>query len=204
MSRQKIIISLCVVVAIALVVWFVMPNQEEKAKSQLDAAYKIEQSGQFDQALVFYDQLINEYGGTEAAKLAGDYIDRVNLYKERLLAQEARKYLERIALVLNGYREMMGTMPTSIQQLDGGDYMFDSDYIAEIPPEGFACYLRFEPVTSSYSLFSLKDSAEKAVLYDASGKTSAISKAEFNQELAQGGLEKIVKGRMAFLQSAAK
>jgi len=204
MSRKNIIIVICAIIAILLVVWFVTPSREEKAKAQLDAIYKVEQSGQFDQAISQYEALIAEYESTQAAKLAADYIVRVNRYKDRLLEQEVRKNLERIALVLNGYREMMGTMPASIEQLDSGEYMFDSDYIAEIPFEGFMCYLRFEPVASSYTLFSLKDGAEKVIRFDASGKTTVMSKTEFDQEIGNVLQTGITKGRTVFLQSNAK
>ena len=204
MSRKNIIIVICAIIAILLVVWFVTPSREEKAKAQLDAIYKVEQSGQFDQAISQYEALIAEYESTQAAKLAADYIVRVNRYKDRLLEQEVRKNLERIALVLNGYREMMGAMPASIEQLDSGEYMFDSDYIAEIPFEGFMCYLRFEPVASSYTLFSLKDGAEKVIRFDASGKTTVMSKTEFDQEIGNVLQTGITKGRTVFLQSNAK
>jgi hypothetical protein len=104
---------------------------------------------------------------------------------------------------MNGYREMLGAMPTSLEQLDGGEYMFDSDYIAEIPPAGFIYHLRFEPATMSYTLFSLKDGAETAIRYDANGKTSVISRSEYDGEIGREGLEKVEKGRMVFLQPSA-
>jgi len=203
MSRQNIIIVACVVAAISLIVWFVNPNSEEAAKAQLDAAYQIEQSGQFDQAVALYEKLIAEYQGTKAAELAADYIARVDRYKERLLIQDVRKNLERVALVMNGYREMMGTMPVSINQLDSGEYMFDSDYLAEIVPEGYTYYLRFEPSTSSYTIYSRHNDSAKSVSYKADGKAAAISEEELKREISASGMEQIEKGRMVFLQPSS-
>ena len=200
MSRQNIIIAAVVVIAIAIIVWAVMPNREEKATAQLDTIYKVEQAGQFDQAVSQYEALIKEYEGTQAAALAADYIERVKGYQERKLIQDVRKNLERVGLVMNGYREMMGDIPTSLEQLDSGEYMFDSDYIAEIPPEGYTYHLRFEPAVRSYTIFSRKDGAATAIRYDASGKTSVVSRPEYDGEIDREGLDTIVKGRMVFLQ----
>jgi len=200
MSRQNIVIVICVVVITGLVVWFVSPNREEMAKADLDVAYKVEQAGQSDQAVTLYEKLIAEYAGTKAADLAADYILRVDHYKERKLIQEVRKNIERVALVMNGYREMMGAMPASIGQLDSGEYMFDSDYIAEIVPEGYTYYLRFEPATTSFTVFSVRTYADKAVMSDAAGNVMAISRSDFEREISQEGLERITRGRMVFLQ----
>ena len=200
MSRQNIVIAFCSIVAIALVVWLVSPSREERAQEQLDAAYKVEQAGEFDQAISQYEQLVREYQGTEAAEKAVVYIERVERYKERRSIQEVRRNLDRVALVLNGYREMLGTAPTSLAQLDNGSYMFDSNYIAEIPPEGFTYYLVFKPAETSFVLFSRKDGAEKAVQYDAGGALTTISAADLDRFVKSEQLAETVKGRMVFLQ----
>ncbi len=203
MSRQKIIIAVVIVVAVGVAAWFLTPNREEKAQAQLEAIYQVEQAGKFDQALARYESLVEEYGGTQAAALAADYIERVIRYKERRQIDEVRRNLGRIALVMNGYREMLGTTPTSLDQLDNSDYMFDSDYIAEIPPEGYTYALRFEPAASTYTIFSVKDGAETAIVYDAQGKARVISLADYEKALEQEGLMKTVKGRMVFLQPSS-
>ncbi len=202
MSRRNIIIAVCAVIAVILAVVMVMPDREEKARTRLDAAYEVEQSGQFDRAVALYEQLVAEYPGTAAARSAGESIERVMKHKFRVDIIETRRSLDRVALVINGYREMLGVMPTSLQQLDEGEYMFDSGYIADIPPEGFTYYLRFEPETSSYTLFSVRAADDQIIRYDGTGKTDIISRERLTEETSEEKWQQTVKGRVVFLQPA--
>lgn len=199
MSRQNIIAAILVVIAAGLVLWLVSPDQEQKAKSALDAAYKIEQSGQLDEAVVLYEALIKEYDGTEAARSAVESIGRVEKYKERQAIQAVQKYLGRINLVLNGYREMLGSSPRSISDLDNENYIFDSGYVVSIVPEGMTCYLRFEK-EGGYTLYSHKEGEEKVVKRFNGNQMAVLSLAEFEAELAAPGYERQERERMVFLQ----
>jgi len=204
MSRQNIIIFVVIVViAVVVVVFFATPDQEEKATAAFEAAYKIEQTGKLDQAIVAYQKLIDDYAGTEAGKRAKESVERITGYKARVSTLEARKVLDRLALVLNGYREMLGTVPASIKQLDSGEYMFDSDYMADIPPEGYTCYVVFEPVSTSFTLFSYRSEDGATVRLEANGKVAPVSKEELDREVGKAGLEKVEKGRVVFLQPAS-
>jgi len=202
MSRQNIIIAACCIVVIALVIWLVSPNHEEQAKSQLEAAYKVEQSGQFDQAIALYQTLIKEYDGTAAADLAVQSIARVETYKERKAIQEVQKNLGRVQLVLNGYREMTGKTPRSISDLDDERYMFDSDYVVGIVPEGFTYYLRFEK-TGGYTLYSHKEGAEKVVKRYDSNKADVIELSAFENEINAEGYVRSERQRFVFLEPSS-
>lgn len=55
--------------------------------------------------------------------------------------QNADKIFTSVQSVLSGYQAYSGKLPLKLQDLDAGDYMFDSKYLAEILPEGFDLYL---------------------------------------------------------------
>ena len=202
MSRQKIVIVACSIVIILLILWSVQPDLEDEAQAQLDAAYKVELAGELEKAVFQYEAVIDKYADTEAARSAADNIKRVKRYQERMLIQEVRRNLERVALVLDGYRSVAGQHPGSIEQLDNSQYMFDSDYVAEIPQEGFTYYLQFAPAGSACVLYAQKSGEEQIVRYLSRNDVTLISGAELDKVVNSEGLKKIVKGRMIFLQPA--
>ena len=55
--------------------------------------------------------------------------------------EKAGLFLERMSTVLDGYQAFSGKLPATLKDLDSGDYMFDSAYLAEILPEGADVYL---------------------------------------------------------------
>jgi len=200
MVRKNILMVVIAIVAILLVVWFTAPGKEEKAATALIEAQKIEESGKLSEAIEAYQKVVTSYLGTKAADEAAANIERVKANVARAATLEAIKVLERLALVLNGYQEMLGALPASIQQLDSGEYMFDSEYMAEIPPEGFTCYVLFEPTNATYQLFSFQQGKENSVWLGADGKSRSISRSDLDLEISKPGLQRIEKGRVVFLQ----
>lgn len=59
------------------------------------------------------------------------------------LQQSSEKIFERVASVLDGYQAFSGKLPLKLQDLDSGEYMFDSAYLADILPQDVVLYLEF-------------------------------------------------------------
>ncbi len=158
MNKKSMFVAIIVLVVVVVGVLMVLPSREEKAQAQYDAALKVEISGEYNQAIALYQVLLKEYDDTEAGASALDAITRVERLKDRALIREARKGFNSVSLVLEGYRSMKGKLPTSIEQLDTDEYLFDSDYLAEIVPEGFVYTLRFnrDDMKEKYSLYIYK------------------------------------------------
>lgn len=202
MNKKSMFVAIIVLVVAVVGVLLVLPSREEKAQAQYDAAFKIEKSGEYNQAITLYQALRKEYEDTEAASAALDAIGRVERLKDQALIKEARGGFNSVSLVMEGYKSMKGELPTSIAQLDAGDYLFDSDYLAEIVPEGITYTLRFNKgeMTEKYSLYIYKSGGEKAVIFTPSGEAKAISVDSYNGELKKAGFEKTEKRNMVFLQ----
>ena len=202
MSQRNIVIAICAVVAVAVIVWTMLPNHEEKGQSAHEVAYSVEKSGKLDESIALYEALILEYKGTAAAAQAVESIARVVKYKERKAIQEVQKNLGRVQLVLNGYQEMVGKTPSSISDLDGGSYMFDSSYVVGIVPEGFTYYLRFDK-EGGYTLYSHKDGADKVVKRFDTNKAAVIGLSEFEEEISVDGYVRTQQDRFVFLEPSS-
>jgi len=202
MNKKSMFVAIIVLVVVVVGVLMVLPSREEKAQAQYDAALKVEISGEYNQAIALYQVLLKEYDDTEAGASALDAITRVERLKDRALIREARKGFNSVSLVLEGYRSMKGKLPTSIEQLDTDEYLFDSDYLAEIVPEGFVYTLRFnrDDMKEKYSLYIYKLEREKAVYFTPSGEAKAISVDSYEDAIGKTGFEKIEKRNMVFLQ----
>ncbi|PLY00108.1 MAG: hypothetical protein C0623_07955 [Desulfuromonas sp.] len=200
MSRKNILVSV-IVIMVALVIWAVIPDREEQALAEHQAAFEVEQAGNLDKAIALYEALIKEYEETVAATRAAQSIERINKLKERKAIQEVQKNLGRILLVLNGYNEMTGQSPRSLSDLDDGSYMFDSEYVAGIVPEGFTYYLRFEK-DGSYTMYSHKEGADQVVKRFGSNNVAVVPLAKFEKEIAVDGFTRKEFGRLIVFEAA--
>ena len=198
MNKRFWIIIVLVVFVVAGLMLYTGP--EEKAQTAYDKAFIVEKGADGDQAMTLYNQIIADYPDTEAAALAAKGKVRIVSQRDQALKKAMQDQIGRILLVLNGYQSMMGRLPASIADLDEGDYFFDSDYLAEVVPEGYTTYLvlsadappRIWPISA--------DKEDVFVSIDRNGSLQKMSKVDALQEIADGYTEVTKKGQMVFLQ----
>jgi len=119
-------------------------NPEDKAAPYLQKAEQAEKSGQTEMALELYRRVVSAYPRTTAAEQARSKIPRLQKFlavrKDRELAA-ARKILDRIRRIVDGYRAMYHRFPKSVADIDDGQFFFDSGYMADAVPEGYLVFL---------------------------------------------------------------
>jgi len=116
-------------------------SPEEKAQAEYQRIVAIEKAGDFDQALALYEALAKEYPDTPAGRLASKARVRVVALKKTQQLLSMQKHIESLRMVLTGYQTMYGQFPKAVQDLDDGNYFFDSKYLAETVPADGRIYL---------------------------------------------------------------
>lgn len=119
-------------------------SKEQEAKQALDKAESQTQSLAFEQILALYQSVIDTYPQTPQAETALQAIIGLQRQRADLFKSDVAKALERMSTVLDGYQAFAGTLPSNLQDLDAGGYMFDSQYLAEILPAGAQVYLALD------------------------------------------------------------
>lgn len=76
---------------------------------------------------------------------------------------EAGKVLERVTTVLSGYQAYSGHAAQALADLDGGDYMFGSDYLADVVPAGSKLYLQFGQNLAEVHMWLEKEGEKQVV-----------------------------------------
>jgi len=116
-------------------------NPEEKAaKQQLTQALALEQQSDLPAARQMLGALQKQYPQTKAAAEALGAEQRILKQMDRIQRQ-MNKTLESMVLVIAGYQSMTGRPLVSLADLDSGDYLFDSSYLAEAVPEGMEAFV---------------------------------------------------------------
>lgn len=77
----------------------------------------------------------------------------VNTSQPPSFVDKAGKIFDRVNSVLSGYRAYRGQAPEKLTDLDQGDYMFDSQYLADIVPTDSLLYLELTPELDSARLW---------------------------------------------------
>lgn len=198
MNKWFWIVIILVVFVVAGLMLYTGP--EEKSEMAYKQALAVERTTGGDQAVILYDQIIADYPDTEGAALAAKGKVRIVSQRDQALKKEMQDQIGRILLVLNGYQSMMGRLPASIADLDEGEYFFDSDYLAEVVPEGYTTYLvlsadappRIWPISA--------DKEDVFVSIDRNGSLQKMSKVDALQEITDAYTEVTKKGQMVFLQ----
>lgn len=86
----------------------------------------------------------------------------INASQPPTFTDKAGKIFDRVNSVLSGYRAYRGQAPEKLTDLDQGDYMFDSRYLADIVPADSLLYLELTPELDSTRLW-LETSGEARV-----------------------------------------
>lgn len=185
----------CVVVGL-----LIYPSSKEKSLTAYEEAAAVERSADTEQAMALYNRIISDYPETEGAVLAEKGKMRIFEAREQELKKEMQDQVGRILLVLNGYQSMFGKLPESTSDLDDGKYFFDSDYLAEVVPEGYTTYLALSD--TSPRIWPVR--ADKDTVYastDKNGSLQGMSKSDALQQIEAGYAETARKGEMVFLQA---
>ncbi len=157
-------------------------NANEKAAIQaLADARAREQIQPVDQTIKLYQAIIDKYPETDQAKEAKLALEQAELRQQYVLFKHnGGAVLERVSTVLSGYRAFSGKLPASLQDLDAGDYMFDSKYLAEVLPEGAELYLALDPAKG-----------ETRMWLQQTGQQQVLSRTLDNAQLADLKLEEL-------------
>jgi len=86
----------------------------------------------------------------------------INTSQPPTFADQAGKIFDRVNSVLSGYQAYRGQAPQKLTDLDQGDYMFDSQYLADMVPDGSQLYLELSPELASSRLW-LETSGEAQI-----------------------------------------
>ncbi|PLY00477.1 MAG: hypothetical protein C0624_11945 [Desulfuromonas sp.] len=137
------IVFLGLVLAILLVLSGCSSPEEKAAKAQLEQALALEQQSDLPAARELLGKLAKKYPQTKAA--ADALVAEQRIVKQMTtIWGELDETLESMVLVIAGYQSMSGMPLTRIEELDGGDYMFDSSYLAEAIPAGVEAFVRLD------------------------------------------------------------
>lgn len=96
------------------------------------------------------DKTDQPMSASEATKTPGPSI---NTSQPPTFADEAGKIFDRVNSVLSGYQAYRGQPPQKLADLDQNDYMFDSQYLADMVPDGSRLYLELSPELNSSRLW---------------------------------------------------
>jgi len=140
-------------------------NPEEKAaKAQLEQALALEQQSDLSGARSLLADLAKQYPQTKAAAEALAAEQRI-VKQMGTISSELNKTLESMVLVIAGYQSMTGKPLTRLEELDGGDYMFDSGYLGEAIPEGVEAFVRLDG-QGGFQLWAYRASTHMGMMRD--------------------------------------
>ncbi|PLX80250.1 MAG: hypothetical protein C0616_08695 [Desulfuromonas sp.] len=139
MKGKSILFTVVGLGVLAITIYFVAHSyRESTALTRLHEAESGIRGGDFHAAREQLREIVSHYGETEAAPKAAEHLEALQVRMELV---EARKALESLQRVMDGYQAMFGIYPASVAELDSGEYFFDSLYLAETLPEDYQVYL---------------------------------------------------------------
>ena len=119
--------------------------EERKAQLLLQQAQTMERENNLGGARDVLKNLLTTYPSSKSATEAKALNKKIHEKIEPVYVK-LNKTLESVYLVLVGYQSMTGKVLTTIDQLDQGDYMFDSAYISEQIPSGIEVFIVLDGV----------------------------------------------------------
>lgn len=157
-------------------------SAKEKAATQaLADARAQEQVRPVEQVIDLYQAVIDKYPETKQAEEAKLALAEAKVRLQRVLfKRNAGAVLERVSTVLNGYRAFSGKLPANLKDLDADGYMFDSQYLADVLPEGSALYLTLD-----------SSNGETRMWLQQTGQQLVLSRTLSDEQLADLKLEEL-------------
>ncbi len=175
-------------------------DPEETARQRYQLATQVEKDGDLPRAEQLYLKIVAEFPRTTGAASAVRQIERIKLRREQNFKNEFMPVLHRLQRVLDGYRGMHQRYPRRLADLDRGDYLFDSNYLAEMVPEGFVAYLALHDAAGPYRIWALKEGFETGYMLDPSSSAlHPVERAELLSLLGSDYRLEADKGRLRFL-----
>jgi hypothetical protein len=132
---------------------------EMKSQRLLQQAQSLIKEGNQDGGEDLLARLAERYPGTQAAAEARTYLLQQANVRGQKLRQEYQPLVDSYVQVLDGFRTLFGRYPATVDELDGGGYIFDTDYFVEITPAGFELYLCLTGDEQGYRLWGFKQNA---------------------------------------------
>lgn len=143
------------VVSVTLLLGGCSDFDEMKSKRMLIQAENLIAQGDEYKAEQVLQTLVANYPGTQAGELSKKHLVRILKQREINEQKEFAKILDSYRQVLNGYKAMYAEYPKSISALDQSDYFFNTAYLDEITPEGYAVYLWLKSDGTGYRAWCL-------------------------------------------------
>lgn len=134
-------------------------NAREKAAIQaLENARKHEQLLPYEQVVALYQGVVETYPEMAQAEEAKAALQRLReAQQQKAFKRAGAEVLDRMTTVLSGYRAFSGKLPQSLADLDQDSYMFDSNYMAGILPEGAELYVALGATPEDTQLWLQQD-----------------------------------------------
>ncbi len=158
---------------------------EMKSHKLYGQAESLLQEGDALTAETVLAELVAKYSRTQAAEKAQTLLQQLIERRELREFQQFVKILQSYQQVINGYYSMFAEYPPSIEALDQSGYFFDSEYLAEITPEGFQAYLWLAEDNSGYRVWCVNAEIERG--YAIEGRNRKLN--SFNGEEMRAQLE---------------
>jgi len=187
--------ALGLILLLAVVSMTACSSTEDKAQTGYSQAVQVEKSGDLVKAESLYRQIVADFPATSGATRANERL--VAIEQRRVAEQRTRSLtaLSSVRRVIEGYEGMFDRFPASIEELDGGDYFFDSGYLAESVPENYEVYLALGIDPEGYRLWSFPQAAVSGYLLNGKNgqpqkivKTQAGLDSDYQQVLRKGRL----------------
>lgn len=188
------VVGLCILVVVGYLV--TTSYRENVALTQLQAAESSMRGGDNVRASEQLEVIVLHYGETKASLKAADHLQTL---QDRIELAEARKAVESLQRVMDGYQAMFGIYPASVADLDSGEYFFDSGYLAETLPDNYEVYLALLG-QDGYQGFAIKQDGDFGFLLSSgSEKVVRQERTELLAMIERGYVEAERQRQLVFL-----
>ena len=144
--------------------------------------------------------LVELYPNTQAGEEARTELQRLQQRRELRERQKFTKILNSYQMVFNGYYSMFSEYPSSIEVLDQSGYFFDSEYLAEISPEGFQLYLWLAVDGTGFRVWCAHNDMQTGYLIDEEARRPEAFLREEMVAMLEAGYQEVYQvGRVSVL-----
>lgn len=183
MNRAPLRLLLMALLSLLLLLGGCSDFDEMKSSKLFNQAERLLAAGEEARAEELLTELLGKYPRTRVAQPAER---RLQQLRHRRELQERRLFagvLDSYRQVFTGYHSVYAAYPSSIEEFDGSDYFFDSDYLAGITTTGFHAYLWLTGDERGFRVWCVSD--QKARGYAVDGASQELVPIDRRQTLAE-------------------